>query len=242
MKVYLNSITGIDDAITSMYMSKRSWTRAKEEHIRKIVASCTDRNGKPYETMKDSIDWDELLKLFKTTVKWGTRHFTMLRYIDFSVTIEGLHRGGTDDLDSHAKRMDNRIIRSSTRLADYTSEEISEWYEDKIIPTDVALAYLGITTPDEIEHNDKTYVRASNGYIVKGMEKDKDVKRGLYMLSLPMNFIFKINLTELAHVVKERDKNSTAAPELKLAIESLLTQIQKQYDFINRELFYAIPN
>ena len=31
MKVYLNEITGLADALTSMYMSKRSWTRELEE-------------------------------------------------------------------------------------------------------------------------------------------------------------------------------------------------------------------
>ena len=36
MKTYLNQISGIDDAIVSMFMSKRSWTREKELHIRDI--------------------------------------------------------------------------------------------------------------------------------------------------------------------------------------------------------------
>ena len=66
----------------------------------------------------------------------------MLRFEDISVVVEGLHRGATDDLDSHAKRMDNRIIRSSTRLADYHEGEVSEWYEDKIITWDEVLNIL----------------------------------------------------------------------------------------------------
>ena len=64
----------------------------------------------------------------------------------------------------------------------------------------MALQLLNMGLPDEIEHDGKTYVKAENGYILKGLEKNNDVKRGLYMLSLPMNFTFKINVTELAHV------------------------------------------
>ena len=43
MKVYVNKITGIDDAIVSMFMSKRSWTRELEEDIQIGRASCRER-------------------------------------------------------------------------------------------------------------------------------------------------------------------------------------------------------
>ena len=81
-------------------------------------------------------DW--LAKLFK----WGVKHYTMLRFIDLSFTVYGLHRAGQDDIDAHAMRMNNRIIRSSTRLADFSRGETSEYSADKIIPTDVAFAAL----------------------------------------------------------------------------------------------------
>ena len=241
MKVYLNSIDGIADAITTMYLSKRSWTREKEEEIRSLVDKVTTRHGfiNQEADSNDIITYNDMLtKLFK----FGRRHFTMLRFIDFSVTVEGLHRGGTDDFDSHAKRLENRIIRSSTRLASYNTDEISEWYQNKIVPTDIALAYLGIETPNEIEYNGKTYVKGVNGYIVKGMEDNNDVKRGLYMLSLPMNFIFKVNLTEFSHIMKERDNNGNAHPELKQMIEDLFTKINEQFPIIDREYLYSIPN
>ena len=241
MKVYLNSIDGIADAITTMYLSKRSWTREKEEEIRSLVDKVTTRHGfiNQEADSNDIITYNDMLtKLFK----FGRRHFTMLRFIDFSVTVEGLHRGGTDDFDSHAKRLENRIIRSSTRLASYNTDEISEWYQNKIVPTDIALAYLGIETPNEIEYNGKTYVKGVNGYIVKGMENNNDVKRGLYMLSLPMNFIFKVNLTEFSHIMKERDNNGNAHPELKQMIEDLFTKINEQFPIIDREYLYSIPN
>lgn len=37
MKVYLNKITGISDAMISMLMSKKSWTREKAEDIKNAV-------------------------------------------------------------------------------------------------------------------------------------------------------------------------------------------------------------
>jgi hypothetical protein len=241
LKVYLNSITGIDDAIVSMYMSKRSWTREKELDIRNTVARCTDRYGFPHQT-QDIIAYDNFSKDFGKLIKWGTKHFTMLRFIDFSVTVEGLHRAGQDDWDSHSQRFNNRIIRSSTRLATFEDGEMSEWYKGKILPTDTALSILGLKVPDEIVYEENIYVKSVNGYILEEFKDNKDVKRGLYMLSIPSNFIFKVNLTELAHCIKERDENGNANPEVKLFVEDLLSQITKTYYKINRELFYAIQN
>ena len=86
-------------------------------------------------------------------------------------------------------------------------------------------------------------MRGVNGYILKGMENNKDVKRGLYMLSIPSNFIFKINLTEYAHVFKERNKNGTANPEVKTCIESATDKLEKaSLGMINRDLLLAIKN
>lgn len=243
MEVYLNRIDGWDDAIISMFLSKRTLTRELEMDIRNEVALCTNHIPEmgpvgAFVCMTDQLkDW--LTKLFK----WAPIHVTMGKFIDLSFTVYGLHRGAQDDYDSHAKRMDNRIIRSSTRLADFSHGEMSEYYADKIIPTDTALAFLGIETPDEIEYNGQTYVRGVNGYILKGMENHKDVKRGLYMLSIPSNFIFRINLTEHAHVHKERNIHSTANPELKTCIELEADQLEKaSWGFINRDLLMAIKN
>lgn len=248
MEVRLTEMHSILDAIRTMYMSKRSWTNEKEQYLQTLVKFCTNRDGKPVDAkflnpeIKEKFD-EECRKLFK----WGTKHITMLRFLDCSVIVEGLHRGGTDDLDAHAKRLENRIIRSSTRLATYETEEISEWYQDKIIPTDIALAYLGIETPNEIAYNGQIYVKSTNGYIVKGMENNKDVKRGLYMLSLPMTFTFKVNITELAHIYKERGSaeggaHGTAAPELQIMIERLVDQVTEWYPWITRELLLSIEN
>jgi hypothetical protein len=75
------------------------------------------------------------------------------------------------------------------------------------------------------------------------MENNKDVKRGLYMLSIPSNFIFKINLTEYAHVYKERNEKSTANPEVRKCIESATSALEAaSAHFINRELLLKVKN
>lgn len=243
MEVYLNRIDGWDDAIISMFFSKRTLTRELELDIRKEVAACinTDPERGPigeFVNMTDKLkDW--LTKLFK----WAPIHITMGRFLDFSFTVYGLHRAGQDDIDSHAKRMENRIIRSSTRLADYSHGEMSDYYKGKIVPTDTALTFLGINIPNEIEYEGNIYVKGVNGYILKGMENDKDVKRGLYMLSIPSNFIFKINLTEYAHIYKERNENSGANPEVKTCIEKATDILNAASNgFVNAELLLKIKN
>ena len=132
--------------------------------------------------------------------------------------------------------MNNRIIRSSTRVADFSSGEMSDYYAGKILPTDAALMALGIVTPDRITIDGNTYVRAVNGYILEGMEEINDVKRGLYMLSIPSNFIFRIQLTEFAHIYKERNAHGAA-------VESMADQLDDATcGFVTRELLMKIPN
>ena len=253
MKVYLNEVTGIADAITSMFMSKRTWTRELENDIRRICNLCLKTNGEyiPLRQCGDctnclndcKADYETFNNWMTKLIKWGTKHITMLRYIDFSITVKGLHRAGQDDVDSHSMRFNNRIIRSSTRLATY-GNEMSEWYKEKIIPTDTALGILDHThaLPESIEHNGKTYVKTINGYIEESLKDDKDAKRGLYMLSIPSNFIFKVNLTEWSHVYKERNINSGANPEVKQCCEMIADEIERFQPLFNRDLFAKIKN
>lgn len=246
MEVYLNRIDGWDDAILSMFYSKRTVTRELEEDIRYKTYQNTNPN--PREGVVGALHPcttadEEYKKWLDSLFKWAWTHITMGRFLDLSFTVYGLHRAGQDDLDAHAMRMNNRIIRSSTRLADFKHGEMSTYYQDKIVPTDVALTYLGITTPDEIEYNGQTYVRAVNGYILKGMENSKDVKRGLYMLSIPSNFMFRCNLTEFAHIYKERREQGTANPEVKQAVEMMVDQLEKaSCGYINREYLMKVKN
>lgn len=242
MKVYVNEITGIADAITSMFMSKRTWNRDYEMEIRRVCESVLDRNGRirnHSEFMNQDID--SFNSWMNNLVKWGWKHTTMLRFIDISITVEGLHRAGQDDWDAHAKRFNNRIIRSSTRLSDF-KYEMSEWYENKILPTDIALQHLGLSIPDEIYVDGKKYVKKINGYIVDEYKDNPDVKRGLYMLSIPSNFIFKIDMTEWGHVYKERNNNSSANPEVKMCCEDIATQLESFHKQFNKELFMKIKN
>ena len=242
MNVYLNGITGIDDAIVSMFMSKRTWTRELEDDIRNTCKKVLDKNGFPNENQNA-----ECLEKFNNWInsltKWGIKHITLLRYIDLSITVEGLHRAGQDDWDAHAMRYNNRIIRSSTRLAKF-GYEMSDYYKDKIIPTDKALKLLqlDVLLPDGFEHNGKKYVKCINGYIAEEYKDNKDVLRGLYMLSIPSNFIFKVNMTEWAHVYKERNKNGGANPEVKELCEAIADTIENKFKNFNREFFNNIKN
>ena len=119
---------------------------------------------------------------------------------------------------------------------------MSDWYNGKIVPTDMALEYLGIIAPEYIEKNGEKYVKTVNGYIREDLKDNSDVRRGLYMLSIPSNFIFKINLTEWAHVFKERNGQGTANPEVKMCCEAIADQIEEFQPKFNRELFVKIKN
>jgi hypothetical protein len=244
MKVYVNSITGIDDAIVTMFLSKHTLTRELEEHIRAVCDRVLDSSGRYVNC--DAEDFDEFNEWLLKLTKWGRNHITMLRFIDISCTVYGLHRAGQDDWDAHACRFNNRIIRNSSRFAGIKDESklqnLSDYYSDKVLTTDAVLDILDIKMPKEIEHDGKKYVRGFNGYIVEGMENNQDVKRGLYNLGFPSDFIFKVNLTEFAHVYKERNKNSGANPEVKQCCEMIADEIEKIQPLFDRELFLAIKN
>lgn len=242
MKVYVNSITGIEDAIISTMMSKRSWIRDKELEVRDVCARVIDRRGMFYsDIIITPEDKAKFGKWLDSVLKYGFKHITLLRYIDISVTVNGLHRGGQDDWDSHAKRFDNRIVRSSTRLSKFGNEK-SEWYKDKIITDDEAFEYLHIVMPNKITKDGVTYVKTVNGYVREDLKSDNDTLRGLYMLSIPSDFIFKINLTEFGHVYKMRNQFTTAHPEVKECCEEIARQIEEIQPKLNKELFEKIEN
>jgi thymidylate synthase ThyX len=241
MKVYLNNVSRVSDAIITMYMSKRSWTPEINEDIIETCDRVFDKRGF-YEPLTKKEDTDKVTDWLNKLFKWGRMHTTMLRFIDVSFTVEGLHRGAQDDFDSHAKRLDNRIVRSSTRLADFGSSEKSDYYSEKILTLDEALSELNISVPGILTHNGRTYIRTTNGYIDSDYVNNKDVKRGLYMLSIPSNFIFKCNLTELAHIIKERDCNSNAAPELKEMIEDICEQLHNIFPQLTKDYWYSVLN
>lgn len=239
MKVYLNEINGLWAAIDAAYFSKRSWTREKEQHIMCVYARNFDFWGM---RKRENNGFDpEMMEMMDMLFKWSKSHITLGKFVDFNFTIEGLHRGAQDDFDSHAKRLDNRIVRSSTRLAKF-GEEKSEWYQDKILTTDEVLKIMEIPRPAEIMVDGVNYVSTTNGYVREDLKDNKDVLRGLYMLSIPSNFIFKCNCTEFAHIVNERDEASHAAPELRLMIEECKNQLQDEIPHLTTEWYRGVKN
>lgn len=237
MKVYLNEITGMADALVSMYMSKRTWTPELDKEIR------TDWHMDAYRhKVYDEEMGERTTKRIESFCKYAWKHTTMLDFVTISTTVEGIHRAGQDDIDAHAKRYDNRIIRSSTRLADFTEEEMSDYYKGKIIPTEVALKLKGIEMPIAIETNGQRYVKTMGGYIREDLKDNRDVKRGLYRLCIPSNFIFKCNMAQWAHVYRLRNKNGTANPEVKECVEAIQDQIEEQMPWFSREFFTKVEN
>lgn len=236
MNIYLNEISGIWNAIDTMYFSKRSWTREREQHIMDLCDQCYDKHGKLISDIPAELQ-DLMNKLFK----WAPKHITMGRFLDFSFTVEGMHRGAQDDLDAHAMRMNNRIIRSSTRLASFGHEK-SSWYQGKIITTDEALAFLGATLPETITTAGECFVRTVGGYVRKDLADAQDAKRGLYPLSIPSNCTFRINSTEFAHVVKERDAFSHAHPELQEAVERMISLVQANIPQLTSQYWHSVAN
>ena len=241
MKVYLNEITGMDDALVSMYMSKRTWTPELDERIRDDWWRCYYGGEQDNEE-----EWQKSLKETETRIKaflkYAWIHTTMLDFVTISATVEGIHRAGQDDWDAHACRFNNRIIRASTRLADFKEGEMSDFYKGKIIPTDVAVKELfsNHSLPEEMWVDGQKYVKSVNGYIREDFKDNRDVKRGLYMESIPSNFIFKVNMAQWAHVYRLRNENGTANPEVKQLAEMLQDEIEKQMPWFNREFLAKV--
>lgn len=227
MNIKISQISGLADAITSMYMSKRSWTREKEQEIRKLVFFNTMGDG---TVPSDPEIYPQFKSIMDTLIKYGVEegHTTLLRFIDITITVEGLHRAAQDDFDSHAARLNNRIVRSSTRLATFNETEKSEWYQDKILYPLEVLKLLHFDLPETVENNGIKFIKTDFGYVNQEYATDKDAKRGLYPLAIPSNFIAKAQYPEMAHIVQHRDINSHANPELKSMIEQfkvMLTQM-----------------
>ena len=246
MKVYLNSIDGIDDAIIAMHMSKRTWNATMDDEIRHMCTVVNTRNGifvPKAERGDNRLDkyFDAYQEYMTKLLKWGRLHITLLKFIDISVTVEGLHRAGQDDWDSHAQRFQNRIVRSSTRLASFSDGEKSDFYDGKIKYPFEAMKDMGTTIPDEYTDADGViWVRTDFGYINKEHLGRKDVHRGLYPLAIPSNFIFRCNLTDWSHVYKERNAKSGANPEVKECCEAIADALIKAQPLFSRELFMEI--
>ena len=62
------------------------------------------------------------------------------------------------------------------------------------------------------------------------------------MLSIPSNFISKINLCEWGHVFQQRNKDGGANPEVKEWAEEVMKQINDFHGQITREYVLSIEN
>ena len=242
MQFILTEVSGLAQAIMSLKMSKRNWSLEQQEKIQKDIYSITDMHG--FFLPEDILDENgkqtrkEILEyLDNTLVKWGAGvgltpwkdagHETLLRFIDISFITEDLHRGAQDDLDAHARRFDNRIVRGSTRLGKFSSNERSDWYKDKIRSMEEMLDYNQILYPKAYtDDKNITWIYTANGYVREDLSEDKDALRGNYPLSIPSTAIWKINLCELRHVYMRRNKLTRANPELQNGIEELADQIE----------------
>lgn len=245
MTIEMISRTGIEDAIYSLYLSRRKLTPELQREIHlSYIAWQWDKDADPKP--ERAVD---LEKRFQILLNYGKKHITLLKFINYGFLVRGMHRGGQDDWDSHAKRFNNRIIRSSTRMAMYDENEYSDYYRDKIITDKDALNILHpeIELPESFSIGDgeekAEYIKAVNGYVKKEYEDDQDVHRGLYMLSIPSDFIFQVDLAELAHIYKQRGADSHAHPEVKELCEKMVDLvIQDSNGLITRDYLKAVEN
>lgn len=246
MNVNIIEFSGFNAAFASMFMSKRTWTPELQSEINDVVNNVIDNRGFiNYDV--NNYDYEKFNNWLNMLIKISTKHITLGRFISFSCIVEGLHRGAQDDFDSHAKRLENKIIRNSTRLATFDGDEKSEFYKDKILLLDEAVKILSeqginVNLPECINCDDVKYVKTTNGYINEKYINNKDVKRGLYPLCIPSNFVFECNLTEWAHIVKERGLTSHAHPELIKMVDDINTILAKEYPQFTLDWFMNIKN
>lgn len=144
MNVKVNSISGYEEAIVSMFISKRTWTPELDSEIRRVCSNVLTRNGNRmihYNRNEDGTTWSwngmptsDLHKFeswMQSLIKMGKKHITVLRFLTVHMMTEGMHRGGQDDIDAHVRRFENKFIRSSTRLATFSDNEVSDFYKGK---------------------------------------------------------------------------------------------------------------
>jgi tellurite resistance protein len=253
MKVTVTNITGFASMFEAMYMSKRSWTPELAQEIRD-VCYVIEQRGRITVTAEQKKKFERWLDM---ALKMSRKHITVGKFLDITIMTEGLHRAGQDDVDAHAERFDNRIIRNSTRLATFEQDEFSDYYKNKVMTTDTMIKTLGVNIPLVVYELDdgefcvfepadavikNTWRKVPNGYVKEQYIDDKDVLRGLYMLGIPSNFISKINLSQFGHVFKERNKNGGANPEVKEWAESVMQEITRMYPMITRDYVLSIEN
>jgi hypothetical protein len=257
MEFKLFKVSGYEEAIMSLRMSKGkfySWETALD--VQRLVYALTDQQGflageEEYDNKlqilaglpgkltgnyeADVAEFERLLGLTFNNAMGQFKHHTLMKYIDVSFFTEGLHRGAQDDLDAHAIAFNNRITRFSTRLAEIDDNQLSDWYQGKIIPLYEAIEYFeNVELPKKITSYGETFILTPFGYVLEKYAQvpaknglAKDVQRGGMLLGMESNAIWKTDLFNLRYVYKMRSKLTKANPELKVGMEQLADQIEK---------------
>lgn len=252
MTFVLKSISGLESAIASLKFTRRTWTPEWDLTMREAVHAVFDRNGFiiPEAMTDENKHWKEVEQLLCKLGKYGAGvgnsmydagHETLLRFIDFEFIVIGLHRAAQDDLDAHAMRMNNRIVRASSRNGDsINSGDMSEWYLPRILRfEDILDAPVkmgeGTTTianllPENIEMKvgDTTYkmIKTQHGFIREDCVDNGDAQRGLYTLAMASNCIFKVSFHDMRHIYMRRNEFTHASPELAEGVEMAADQIE----------------
>ena len=229
-------ISGWDSAIRCMYMSKNTYNEELEE---KLVAAENFIGAIKYlgdceldEEGFALLDWYQ--EQVEKVIKWGAVHYNLLKHVDFTCTVVGLHRGAQDDFDSHAERFDTRIIRMSTREKNNLDLiEISDFYKGKILTFSDLNKKLSL--PEAITYDDAIYIKTSLGYVREDCVDDKDARRGLIPLAVSSSFTFKCDIAEFCHVFRERNEDGNANPELKQLVEMIAEEIENRYPLLTRD-------
>ena len=216
MTFVLKSISGLESAIASLKFTHRTWTPEWDLAMREAVHAVFDRNGFiiPEAMTDENKHWKEVEQMLCKLGKYGAGvgnsmydagHETLLRFIDFEFIVIGLHRAAQDDLDAHAMRMNNRIVRASSRNGDSTnSGDMSEWYLPRILRFEDILdapvkmgestATIANLLPENIEMKvgNTTYkmIKTQHGFIREDCVDNGDAQRGLYTLAMASNCIF----------------------------------------------------
>lgn len=270
MKIKSLCISGYDEMVRSIFISNKHYTDDIDNKIRDgerirvmlehnlddgNISPCTDPR---YQWYRQKIETAIKLACGSLYTKADDRgaitpeqiqqcHSTIGRFLDISCVVDGLHRGATDDFDAHAKRLESRIVRLSTRTTSPKDIELSDWYKGKVIPfgdLDGSSAVNADTNeaftfnfPETIKTTTATYHKSRFGYVQDGYEKNYDVLRGLTPLGMSNLFIFKCNITEWAHITKLRRPGTHASPELQELIQMINTAIEEKEPLLNDDFW-----
>lgn len=248
MAITLTEVNGLAAADASLKQSKRSFKMEQYQEVMKLIYNHSDYRGfilppsndPGRNTQRYQDEHNKIVEMLNKLAKWGagvgqessgtwidSGHETLLRYIDLTFIVENCGYATVADLDAHVMRFNNRIIRSSSRIAKYDELETSWWYQDKNLGLAEVANVIGLEFPEKFtDKNGKVWVRAQNGYVPEGFDNNGDYTRGNYPLHIPMNAICKINLFDLRHVYKRRNAYTHATQELRHDIEGLADQVE----------------